>query len=54
MKQPSINYNSLPHIFDAAGFRLSGEIATTEMACPEPVMRQAEAFLRAPAAEAAP
>jgi len=54
MKQPSINCNSLPDILSAAEFRLSGEIATTEMACPEPVMGQAEAFLRAPAAGAAP
>ena len=54
MKQTSINFNSRTRIMDAAGFRLSWEIATTEMACLEPVMRQAEAFLRTSAAGAAP
>ena len=54
MKQTSINFNSRTRIMDAAGLQLSWVAATAEMACPEPVMRQAEAFLRAPAAGAAP
>lgn len=32
---------------DAEGFRLIGSLAGTQMACPEPVMRQASAFIEA-------
>lgn len=36
-----------PYIADAEGFRLSGNIASTMMACPEPLMQQATAFMDA-------
>lgn len=36
-----------PYIADAEGFRLSGNIASTMMACPEPLMQQATAFIDA-------
>jgi heat shock protein HslJ len=39
-------YQAPAHVSHAS-FRLSGPIASTRMACPEPVMRQAEAFLAA-------
>jgi heat shock protein HslJ len=32
---------------DEAGFRMTGPLLSTKMACPEPVMRQAAAFVRA-------
>lgn len=36
-----------PYTADAEGFRLSGNIASTMMACPEPLMQQATAFIDA-------
>ena len=36
-----------PYTADAEGFRLSGNLASTMMACPEPLMQQATAFITA-------
>lgn len=41
------NRYSAPYAADADSFRLSAPLVSTKMACPGPVMRQAEAFLSA-------
>lgn len=41
------NRYGAPYISEAGSFHLSGNIVSTKMACPEPVMQQADAFLGA-------
>jgi heat shock protein HslJ len=41
------NRYTAPYEATDGGFRVSGNIAGTKMACPEPVMEQAQAFLAA-------
>lgn len=41
------NRYSAPYSTSADGFQLSGAVVATKIACPEPVMKQAEAFLAA-------
>lgn len=41
------NRYSAPYATSAGGFQLSGPVVSTKIACPEPVAKQAEAFLAA-------